>query len=235
MHKKLIFKAFEKAKASRKKLGEKKPSVINQAEDISNYIFEAMNFRLGERSFRDYYCYAKKIESPADDINIKQLKVITGLCQYLGFDDYYTFKSSSTQKKGSTLKKFLNLMGVNKPMNRSTLIGVIGIPIIASIKQRRWMLWKKNRYIEIAFNAEEFRQGRLKIYTKERIKLFKKIIPDDHTQFFKKDGTENLWYGKNTVGELEYFTDLARHPETEKTLKPITKYIVKKYIYESHQ
>ena len=44
------------------------------------------------------------------------------------------------------------------------------------------------------------------------------------------DGSERLWYGKNKNKELEYFTAFGKHPETGKTLKPITKYMIAKYI-----
>ena len=38
MHKELIIKAFNKAQTKRKKIGEKNPSAIHVAEDLSNYI-----------------------------------------------------------------------------------------------------------------------------------------------------------------------------------------------------
>ncbi len=78
------------------------------------------------------------------------------------------------------------------------------------------------------------RQPGLKLYNADRIEHFRKIDPNCETDFFKNDGTEMLWYGKNKSGELEFFTSVGLHPETGKTLKKITKYIIKKYICESY-
>ena len=39
-----------------------------------------------------------------------------------------------------------------------------------------------------------------------------------------------ILYGKNAAKEYEYFTHPGLHPETGKTLKPISRYIIKKYI-----
>ena len=45
-----------------------------------------------------------------------------------------------------------------------------------------------------------------------------------------QDGREQIWYGKNNRGELEFFTSQGLHPETKKTLKKITKYMIDKYV-----
>ena len=60
--------------------------------------------------------------------------------------------------------------------------------------------------------------------------FFKKINPDCEYSFFNNDGSVRVWYGKNVSKELEFFTDLGLHPETGKTLKPITQYMIDKYV-----
>ena len=75
MHKKLIILAFEKAIESRVNKGEKKPSLINVAEDLSDFVNEVSGFKLGERSYRDYNRDAKKTIDENEDISIKQIKV----------------------------------------------------------------------------------------------------------------------------------------------------------------
>ena len=93
------------------------------------------------------------------------------------------------------------------------------------------MVWNENHYIEVEFDANKYELGELKLYKKERILNFKRIIPECRsTIFFNDDKTANLWYGKNSKGDIEYFTSIGKHPETGKTLKAITKYIVEKYI-----
>ena len=110
------------------------------------------------------------------------------------------------------------------------LIPLITIPFYNWLNQPQWMEWQTDHYVEADFDPNKLSDGNLKIYKEERILYFKKINPDCNTNFFNKDEIENLWYGKNPNGEYEYFTTLGRHPETGKTLKKITPYIIKKYI-----
>jgi hypothetical protein len=56
------------------------------------------------------------------------------------------------------------------------------------------------------------------------------VTPNCEDEFFNEDGSVKLWYGKNKNKDLEYFTALGLHPETGKTLKPITQYMIDKYI-----
>lgn len=58
---------------------------------------------------------------------------------------------------------------------------------------------------------------------------FRKINPCDTLSFKDKDGNACLWYGKSPKGEIEFFTALDVHPETGKTLKEVTDYIMNKY------
>lgn len=235
MHKKLIIEAFNKAEASRKKRGEKNPSLQILAEDISEFGSTTKKFELGERRFRDYHSEAKKLEDTQKDINIKQFEVINGLCEYLGFVDYQEFETSINNKKETALRSLAALIKKNRiTVIAMTIVAAI-ILVITTVNKQRWMVWKDNHYIEVKFDANEFRKGNLKMYREERIGHFEKIIPNCKTKFFKDDGNENLWYGKNIEGKLEYFTDLAKHPETGKTLKPITKYMIRKYICETYQ
>jgi len=44
------------------------------------------------------------------------------------------------------------------------------------------------------------------------------------------NGTPKIFYGKNKKGNYQWFTDLAKHPETGNSLKPIMEYMIEKYI-----
>jgi len=233
MHKTLIIHAFNKAEEERKKRGEKKPSKVELAEDISNFIKDEIGFGLGEKSFRDYYNEAKKLGSGLKDISIKQLNVVIGLCKFLGHNSYEDFEKNI--KNQSILQKLMALIRKYKIFITLFIITAAIITIIVSVNRQQWMIWEGHHYIETKFDAEKLQQGLLKVYKEDRIKYFEKITPDCDTKFFTEDGMENLWYGKNSSGELEYFTDLARHPETGKSLNPITRYMIKKYICESYQ
>ncbi|SHG89807.1 hypothetical protein SAMN04488116_2840 [Flagellimonas flava] len=232
MHKTLIIHAFKKAEEERKKRGEKKPSKVDLAGDISNFIKDEMEFGLGEKSYRDYFNEAKKLGNNLKDISIKQLKVVVGLCRFLGYKTYEEFEESI--KSESILQKLLVFLKKYKILIILFIITTAIFMVIVSVNRQRWMIWNGSHYIETKFDAEKLQQGLLKVYKEDRIKYFEKIAPDCNTEFFTEEGLENLWYGKNSLGELEYFTDLARHPETGKSLNPITSYMIKKYICEKY-
>ena len=92
------------------------------------------------------------------------------------------------------------------------------------------MIWDNDHYVEVKFDIEKYNISQLKYYKEERIKFFKRIEPDCNYEFFSSDGSVMVWYGKNAKKELQYFTDYGLHPETGKTLKPITDYMINKYI-----
>ena len=237
MHKKLILEAFKKAGSSRKKLGEKKPSMVSIAEDLSNYIDTEEGFLLGERSFRDYRNDAERLMNSDEDINIKQFKVIVGLCRYLGYPSYKDFTSKNSLEKsdgdvqkpskGQRLRVFLK-------RHKITLIVcgllLIGFATFQTIHKQRWMVWQDDHYTEVGFDANKYNLGQLKLYDEDRINDFKKITPNCETVFFDLQGNVTVWYGKNSKKELEYFTALGLHPETGKTLDPITVYMIKTHI-----
>jgi hypothetical protein len=232
MNKILILKAFEEAKEKKKNKGIKKPSQTDLALELSNFIDESESFRLGERSFRDYYNDAKKVKDSHEDISIKQISVINGLCKYLGFDNYQEFISSIEKNSTRTsIKKTSVFSRKNMIVIMSTLIVVIGFFTYNSATKQRWMVWQEDHYIEVDFDTEKYKIKQLKILKEERIELFKKVLPIcGETTFFNVDGSVAIWYGKNKDKTLEYFTALGLHPETGKTLKPITGYMIEKYI-----
>ncbi|MDD7887112.1 hypothetical protein [Flavivirga sp. 57AJ16] len=230
MHKKLIIKAFDKARAERKKIGEKNPSTIHIAEDLSEYIHENEKFKLGERSFRDYKNEAENLIDKNEDINIKQLKVIIGLCKYLGFDRYEDFESRNKSKT----KKLCAFFKKNRYILSTIAIISIILLIIMSMNRQCWMVWEKDRYVEVKFDTQKYSLGQMKLYNEDRIKYFKKIDADCNTEFFGPHREVKIWYGKNSKKELEFFTSVGLHPETGKTLDPITVYMIRKYICEDY-
>ena len=61
---------------------------------------------------------------------------------------------------------------------------------------------------------------------------FNKAEVSENTSFFK-DNNPLFWYGKSSIGKMDFFTNRGIHPETLNELKPVTKYIIHKYVYES--
>ena len=236
MHKTLIVKAFEKAKNELILKGELNPSTVKIAEEISDAIDKLIGFSLGERRYRDYHKLALELKKDEErDINITQVKIVSGLCNYLGYSTYSDFKKEFDNKDKNNNSSLIKRT-ISTYKYYLLILAIISLAFYGyhAVNQQKWMVWQKDRYVETDFNSNSLNQGLLKLYNADRIEHFKKIDPNCDTVFFKKDGTEMLWYGKNKTGELEFFTSVGLHPETGKTLKKITKYIIKKYICESY-
>lgn len=236
MHRELILAAFEKAKEKEVKRGYSDPSKSGLANLLSDFIESEYQFQFGERSLRDYLNQALA----GNPVEIKQPTVLDGLSRYLGYSNYtdYLLKNTaesldpSIEEKekseySSSLKPFLK-------RNKMTL-GVITVAIllvvsISIFSKPKWMEWDGTHYIETSFDADKLKAGVLKPYKKDRIDDFELIEPTCETQFFNEDKSVRLWYGKNSGGQWEFFSSYGLHPNTGKTLKPITQYIVDKYI-----
>ena len=100
-------------------------------------------------------------------------------------------------------------------------------------KEQRWMNWNGHNYVETSFDPEKLKTGTLKIYMEDRVASFTLLEPKCDTKFFNADGSVRVWYSKNQNGNLDFFSDFGLHPITRKTLKPITKYIIDKYICDN--
>jgi hypothetical protein len=93
------------------------------------------------------------------------------------------------------------------------------------------MIWVKNHYEAVNYD----KTGSAEVIPLNQYVLdnFKKITVSENTTFFKNGDydTPMVWYGKSSnKKEHEYFNQPGLHPETGKTLKPISRYIIKKYI-----
>lgn len=90
------------------------------------------------------------------------------------------------------------------------------------------MQWQKDHYEVVDCTiAGIAAMNEIKPAIEEELKL-KKIEVTLQTPFFQKDKAI-VWYCKNN-GKLEYFNTAGFHPETGKPLKPISHYIIDKYI-----
>jgi hypothetical protein len=210
MHKNLILLAYKKAKDARKKLGDNKPSSVKISEDLSDYIDELTHLKLNEKTYRTYYSEAKKIIEGENDINISQLKIVYGLCKYLDYEDYEDFIKKTqlidTSKKESTFNNKGKMDTVSIWIKKEKIIIAFGILIFAffivktSLDKQRWMIWEKDHFTEVQFNSENYDQNILKIYNKERILKFKKIISSDcKTPFLTTKEKQSFGIGKKPM------------------------------------
>jgi hypothetical protein len=237
VHRELILKVFEKARKEK----ENKTGILlsnsKLAEYVSDTLMDKFKCSFGEKSLSILYNNARS--NNKDRVEVKQLLVLESLCKYLGYDNYVDFSKSnlvSTNNNKLPAEKENNNWGkvafqiLNK--NRGYLILIIisaSLFYIFSLNNPRWMIWENDQYIEVEFDTKKYDLGHLKIYKEERIKFFKKITPDCDVKYFENNGKVRIWYGKNSKGTFEVFTSLGLHPETGKTLKPITQYMIDKY------
>ena len=229
MHKELILKAFKSGEDILKKNGSNNPSINSISEHIATFLTEDLKYSTHSRTLRNYY----KTASEEEEINISRIETVNGLCKYIGFKDYNDFINSQKTIDESTVKK------ENKKtfLKKIYLFGfIVIVTVITTVlifinnNKPKFMIWKIDHYEEVELDLNKYKLSDLKVYKQERIDNFKKIQPDSNYHFFNSDGTERVWYGKNNDKEYEFFTDYGRHPETGKNLKPITKYIINKYI-----
>lgn len=241
MLKELIVEAFNKAELSRIKLGDKKPSLVSIAEEISGYINSKEGFLLGERSFRDYRNGALKLIKSDTDINIKQLKVIVGLCRYIGFNTYEDFVSRNdlekeicSIKKTETTSPFLRTSTKNYRSSvcfyksKTTLIIcvllLVGFIVFKIQSKPRSLVLESNRYIEVKYSFSKDRIGGFKLYNENLNYDFSEVIPNTETVFGDSQGRVKIWYKETSNSELGYYTTVELYPESSKALQPKNAY-----------
>lgn len=224
-HKELLQAAFSKASAELQERGNARITKTQCAEELANYIEQEMKFPVNERTLRNYWNESEENLH----FQIPNATLVNGLSKYLGYRDYSVYLVAKAVKKGTyTDGKFKKRLYVLAAIVLVLLVMVIGFYIY--IQRERWMMWQEDHYIEVSFDAHLHDIGKIKVYKEERISHFKKKDPDSINEFFSPSREPLIWYGKNKNGVLEYFTDVGLHPETGKTLKPITQYMINKYI-----
>lgn len=229
MHLGIVKEAFEKTK----EIIEKRDGVKISNTKASEYLSETLQYEyevpFSDKSLRDV-CNGKT--------SIKQAKVLNALCKFLEYDNYadYIDKNSLPSKEMLVENKLVFFVKKHKvKFIIGSLFVVILVIFFLSAKKQRWMVWNKDHYEEVIFDTEKYNIGQLKLYKEERILFFKKLEATCEVEYFDKSGKPKIWYGKNSKKELEIFTSYGLHPETGKTLKPISKYMIKKYFCNDYE
>lgn len=206
---KLIESAFDKAG---KESG--KDSVNGKAEYLAEHISDEYKFSITSKTFTRYY---KKEYSPSHPLT-------DHLSQFLGYKNYGEFVKNESEPVLEEGEK-------NQKKSKGWIIALILFPLIGVSAyvgyqngKEECMIWKTNHFEKTACSGAENEE----ILRTFRLENFKKIEPTDTTTFFK-NGKAQVWYDKSN-NELEFFTAPGIHPVKGKTLKPVTSYIIEKYI-----
>lgn len=236
--KKLTELVFEKAKKESREVAK---------TALAHYIDEnsSLRFKTSTRMYDRYILGDNKISIPTT-------YTLNSASEFMGYNSFADFclqnfseqKTEGNEKENleqeDEIKKFD--FSRNSSKNKTYLKGgIAGLGIAAVIglssylgmneKQNKCMFWDKNSYEKI--NCDEKINPLLAIipYDEQVHKYFYKIEPTDTTTFFRA-GKPAIWYSKKD-GKIEFFSAPGNHPENGKQLKPITKYIIKKYVTQN--
>ncbi|WP_264537301.1 hypothetical protein [Flavobacterium sp. N1736] len=145
-------------------------------------------------------------------------------------------KSTEQEKPSRKTKFFEKLLRLFKKSKQTIIIvaivfGVIGIgtAIYLAFFNKGCMQWSEDHY-EVVDCKEgiEGNPNEIIVYDSHLLD-FKKIPVCDTTTWYA-NGQSIIWYGK-TNNQVDFFNSCGngRHPETKKTLRPLTDYIKGKY------
>jgi len=97
--------------------------------------------------------------------------------------------------------------------------------------KKKCMQWSGDHYEIVSCNFKTegiILTNPIESFDKSVVNL-KKINVCDTTICFDKDGLATVWYAKTLTG-IEFFNANGRHPENGSSLKPITSYVLDKYV-----
>ncbi|MBL0738061.1 hypothetical protein JI750_14260 [Flavobacterium sp. GN10] len=97
--------------------------------------------------------------------------------------------------------------------------------------QKQCMQWSGEHYEKVSCDLEVNGLASFNVVEPFDKTVFdlKKINVCDTTAFFDKNGEAIVWYGKTANG-IDFFNGHGRHPENNSSLKPVTRYILNKYV-----
>lgn len=217
----LLLQLFEKLENERNNNTRSKSGNANYFVDvILEEAFRKPNL-ISAKSLVQYY--DKYVDGKGNNSGEPNSELKNIISQYLGFDNYYDFEEKNQTSKKSRIN--LKSTKVKSAGVATAILLITGVVSYNASTKINCIQWKENHYEKIDCNNNVPNP----LLKDVNIETFKKITPNDSTIFFEY-GHAIVWYGKSSSGEMEFFNSRGLHPETMKELKPITKYIIDKYI-----
>ncbi len=197
------------------------------AEIISGKIEEDSNVIVTRETFVNYY---NKYIEKKEGIAIPKHENIELLCHYIGYDSYQEFlqkKTNSTETK-PIKGSFKNNRILIILWTFAILSVALGTYTIVSkrLNKDECMLWVNDHYEQVDCAGKQLEKPLDKETLSEMKQLFS-LCKDD--TFFLPDDSPVVWYDKHHK-VLTFFTMPGIHPTNGKTLKPISQYIINKYV-----
>lgn len=251
--KNLFEKVFEKAKNECGSSSKNGMSV-----HLEKVISDDYNYPITSKSFSRHFDDFVKENNLKKEISPDLLNI---LAHYIGYESFGDFnqKNQLTKKEEKEIVSVEPIIDDNIPeeesiinlpskknnffekikLQRNKIIAGSGIATILasgglflnSINQNSsCMIWKENHYEEI--ECEETSPQMNAVPYNEIVFQLKKITKPDTLNF--ENALDKVWYTKKN-GEVEFYTNYGLHPENGKTLKPVTKYILTKYVLNNEQ
>ena len=173
---------------------------------------------------RPFHKYLKGNENLATNIFREDREAIQEEEAFVAVTNPFLAKANATNK-GVCLKKWGSISLV--------LLIVLGATYIVGhefFSKKECMQWQEDHYERVDCITEAQGIGLLtdKVPVNESEINLKKIEVNKQTVFFR-NGKPLVWYSKRN-GEISYFNSHGIHPETGRPLKPITEYMIDKYI-----
>jgi hypothetical protein len=213
----LILDCYEKAENESK---------LPSKSSVLNYLSEQLNMNVSDRTLQRYY--NRFVENDGSK-GIPNYEILNTLSNYLGFENFrnYCDNLQITKKKVPSNFNFKKL-GIG-----ASVIGTIGLGsyFLGTNEPGNCMKWKVDSYVKTPCeNAASSIYPSLPM-DENLMENFRKIKVNENTQFFEY-GKPKIWYSK-TSGKIEFFNSPGNHPATGKPLKPITQYMVDKYVLKT--
>jgi len=135
------------------------------------------------------------------------------------------------------IKPFTNTIGGKtkfrplKYLGAATVVCLISLIIYLALPEKQCMQWSNDHYEIVDCNLKIEGIGmanKIELLDKSLVNL-KKVKVCDTTTCFDKNGQAIIWYGKTANG-IDFFDGHGRHPESNSPLRPVTRYILNKYV-----
>jgi len=131
-------------------------------------------------------------------------------------------KEIKSEQNKSILERY------KKQLATGAVLCSMGIGLVSLLPKKECMQWNTNHYEVVDCSSQSSSAIDLRIpINNERLGL-KKLEPKTIKTYFE-NGQPSVWYAK-IEGKIELFNQPGLHPTTGKTLKPITQYIINKYL-----